>query len=75
MQIILRKTVYGILEYDNYLKNNGIATKILSISDFHVPFHLPKEIFKDYVGQVDILQFNGDLIDMQNISKFTKSID
>jgi len=69
----LRKTAYGILEYDNYLKNNGIATKILSISDFHVPFHLPKEIFKDYVGQADILQFNGDLIDMQNISKFTKS--
>jgi len=68
----LRKTAYGILEYDNYLNNNGVATKILSISDTHVPFHLPVETFKDYAGQVDILQLNGDIQDCQSVSKFTK---
>jgi predicted phosphodiesterase len=69
----LRKTAYGILEYDNYLKNNGVATRILSISDSHVPFNLPLEIFKDFVGNVDILQLNGDIFDMQAISRFPKS--
>jgi predicted phosphodiesterase len=69
----LRKTAYGLLEYDNYLKNNGVATRILSISDTHVPFQLPLETFKDYRGQVDILQLNGDIVDMQAISKFPKS--
>lgn len=68
-----RKTAYGILEYDDYLKHDGVATRILSISDTHVPFHLPKEIFKDYAGRVDILQLNGDMVDMQSISKFIKS--
>jgi hypothetical protein len=69
----LRKTAYGLLEYDAYLKNNGVATRILSISDAHVPFNLPVETFKDYVGQVDVLQLNGDILDMQSISKFPKS--
>jgi predicted phosphodiesterase len=69
----LRKTAYGLIEYDNYLKNNGVATRILSISDTHVPFQLPIETYKDYRGQVDILQLNGDIVDMQQISKFPKS--
>lgn len=69
----LRKMAYGYLKYDEYLKNNGIATRILSISDSHVPFNLPKEIFKDYIRITDILQLNGDMIDMQAISKFPKS--
>ena len=68
----LRKTAYGILEYDKYLKSDGVATRILSVSDTHVPFQLPIEIFKDYIGQVDILQLNGDISDCQSISKFTK---
>lgn len=68
----LRKTAYGILEYDNYLKSNGVATRILSISDTHVPFQLPIETYKDYVGKVDILQLNGDISDCQSISKFSK---
>jgi predicted phosphodiesterase len=69
----LRKTSYGYLEYDNYMKNIGIATRILSISDTHVPFQLPIETFKDYINQVNILQLNGDLVDMQSISRFPKS--
>jgi predicted phosphodiesterase len=68
----LRKTAYGIMEYDNYLKTNGVATRILSISDTHVPFQLPLETFKDYIGKVDILQLNGDISDCQSISKFSK---
>lgn len=69
----LRKTAYGLIEYDLYIKNKGVATRILSLSDLHIPFQLPKETYKDYVGQVDILQLNGDIVDMQQISKFPKS--
>lgn len=69
----LRKTAYGIYEYDNYLKNNGVSTRILSISDTHVPFQLPIETFTDYVNRVDVLQLNGDIVDMQSISKFPKA--
>lgn len=68
----LRKTSYGILEYDNYLKSNGVATRILSISDLHIPFNLPIDIFKDYIGNIDILQLNGDIQDCQSVSRFSK---
>jgi len=69
----LRKVAYGLVEYDNYLKNNGVATRILSISDTHSPFQLPIETYKDYINKVDILQLNGDIFDMQQISKFPKT--
>ena len=69
----LRKTAYGILEYDEYIHGfGGVATTILSISDLHVPFQLPKETLSDYVNKVDILQINGDVVDMQSISKWSK---
>lgn len=69
----LRKTAYGIMEYDDYIHGfNGVATTILSISDMHVPFQLPKELLADYVGKVDILQINGDVVDCQALSKFPK---
>lgn len=69
----LRKTAYGMIEYDNYLKSNaGVATRILSVSDLHVPFQLPINTFSDYAGKVDILVLNGDIIDMQSISSFPK---
>lgn len=68
----LRKISYGYKEYADYLNSDGVATRILSISDNHVPFQLPIEIFKDYVGKVDILQLNGDVLDCQNLSKFPK---
>lgn len=70
----LRKTSYGILEYHNYLHNfTGVANRILSISDTHVPYQLPVSTFKDYVGIVDVLQLNGDMLDCQSISKFPKT--
>lgn len=50
----------------------NIATRILSISDLHCPFELPIKTFKAYVGQVDVLQLNGDIGDCQAISRFSK---
>jgi predicted phosphodiesterase len=52
--------------------SDGVATRILNLSDFHFPFQLPIETFKDYIGVIDILVLNGDLVDMREISKFTK---
>jgi len=69
----LRKTAYGLLEYDEYIHGfEGVATTILSISDLHVPFQLPITTFSDYAGKVDILQINGDVVDCQALSKFPK---
>lgn len=69
----LRKTAYGIIEYDDYINGfAGVATTILSVSDLHVPFQLPKELLSDYVGKIDILQINGDVVDCQALSKFPK---
>lgn len=53
--------------------NSGVATRILSISDCHVPFQLSLEKLSNYKGRVDILQLNGDIGDCQGISRFPKS--
>lgn len=69
----LRKTAYGLLEYDEYIHGfQSVGTTILSISDFHVPFQLPIELLADYKNRIDILQLNGDIVDMQALSKFPK---
>lgn len=52
--------------------SNAVATRILSISDTHVPFELPIEMLAAYKGRVDILQLNGDICDCQAISKYNK---
>lgn len=68
-----RKTAYGVKEYYDYLHNNkGVANRVLSISDLHIPYQLPITTFKQYVGNVDILQLNGDILDCQSLSKFPK---
>ena len=59
--------------YERTRGEDGVFNRILSISDTHIPFQLPIETFKDYVGCVDILQLNGDIGDCQSISKFPKS--
>lgn len=51
----------------------NIANRILSISDVHYPFNKPLDAFKKYVGKVDTLQLNGDIIDCFSISKYSKS--
>lgn len=69
----LRKTAYGMVEYDKYIHGfQGVTTTILSISDLHIPFQLPISTFKEYIGKIDILQLNGDIVDCQALSKFTK---
>ena len=69
----LRKTAYGMVEYDEYIHGfNGVATTILSISDLHVPFQLPIDLLSDYRNKIDILQINGDVVDCQALSKFPK---
>lgn len=60
---------------DNALKAKGdttVVTRILSISDTHVPFELPLNKLEAYRGRVDILQLNGDICDCQAISRFNK---
>jgi predicted phosphodiesterase len=75
----VRKRFYGmkhlieVLENDKInTKDDGVHTRILSISDLHVPFQLPIETFRDYVGKIDVLVLNGDIQDCQSVSKFSK---
>ena len=58
--------------YERELIERGIKTRVLCISDLHFPFAKPIETFCDYVGRVDILVLNGDLLDCYAISKFSK---
>lgn len=68
----LRKQAVGYEEYDNYINGfDSVATSILSISDLHVPFQLDYKLLEKY-RSVDILQINGDVVDCQALSKFSK---
>ena len=71
----VRKRMYGMKRLFDVMTDDDCKKymRILSISDTHVPFQLPVETFSDYVGKVDILQLNGDIVEMQSISKFPKS--
>lgn len=69
----LRKTAYGLIEYDNYIHNcEGASERILCISDIHIPFNLPVDIFASYKGTVDTIIINGDLLDCFSCSSFPK---
>lgn len=59
-------------EYERKLHDRGVATRILAVSDLHVPYELPVETFADY-RFVDVLVVNGDIEDCQGISKFQKT--
>jgi len=50
----------------------GIATRILAISDLHIPYQLPITTFQDYQNRTDILVINGDVVDCHQLSKFPK---
>lgn len=70
----VRKRLYGmkrLIEIIEKEKNSGVATKILSLSDLHIPFQLDLSFLKDY-RNVDVLQINGDVVDCQALSKFSK---
>lgn len=51
---------------------NAVKTKILAISDLHIPFCLPVSTFSAYANNVDVLVLNGDILDCQSISSFSK---
>lgn len=66
--------MYGMKRLIEIIENerkDGVATTILSISDLHVPFQLDFTLLSDYIN-VDILQINGDVVDCQALSKFSK---
>ena len=73
----VRKRMYGMKRLIEIIENNkasaNVATRILSLSDFHIPFNLPLETFKEYSGKVDVLVLNGDIEDCQSCSKFPKN--
>ena len=60
-------------EYERRLSGVQADTRILCLSDFHVPFHLPASTFSGYAGKVDTLVLNGDIGDCQAISSFPKT--
>lgn len=71
----LRKQAVGIELYDDYIKNNHnsmISNRILAISDLHIPFNLPINVYKNFIGKVDTLVLNGDIEDCQSCSRFSK---
>lgn len=69
------KSFYQGMQYQKQLGACGAGeanTCILSISDLHIPFQKPVETFKDFAGKVDVLQINGDVVDSQSLSVFSK---
>ena len=65
------KKVIDAIEEDKEKIDEG-ETRILCISDMHIPFNRDiKEFFK-YKGKVDTLVLNGDIIDNYSMSSFTK---
>ena len=65
------KKVIDAIEEDEG-KVNEDETRILCISDMHIPFNRDiKEFFK-YKGKGDTLVLNGDIIDNYSMSNFTK---
>lgn len=64
--------------YKRHRKNKGLLsgdkTRVLCISDLHIPFQLDNllHIFEEYRNKVDILVVNGDEQDCQSISRFRK---
>ena len=70
----VRKRCYGILAIIKAMEDSpsNVKTRILCTSDQHVPFQLPVEIFEKYKNRTDILVENGDLLDLQSISRFAR---
>lgn len=59
------------------VKKKGKRTKILSISDPHIPFH-NKKLIQQIVEEnkdADICLIPGDLLDCYSVSRFTKRLD
>lgn len=71
----IRKWYTAFDEGRKYVYNkefSSVRTRILCISDLHVPYQLPVSTFEQYRGKVELLVLNGDIVDMSSISKFDK---
>lgn len=68
--------MYGMKRLIEIIESNkhsaDVANRILAISDLHIPFNLPLDIYKQYIGKVDTLVLNGDIEDCQSCSRFVK---
>lgn len=69
----IRHEYYG-LRKSIEIDNANVGTRILSISDTHVPFNLSVDTFAKYRNKVDILVLNGDITDCYSISAFSKNM-
>lgn len=58
--------------YEREHSSEYVAQRVLALSDFHVPYNYPVDVFKSYAGNVDVLILNGDIMDCQSISFFPK---
>lgn len=58
--------------YEREHSSEYVSQRVLAVSDFHIPYNLPVEVFKQYAGNVDVLVMNGDILDCQSISLFPK---
>ena len=67
------KTFREGIEYAHMLDSAEVYTRILALSDFHIPYMLPVETFRKYAGCVDVLVLNGDIFDCYSISSFTNA--
>lgn len=69
-----RKRMYGAKAIIDTLENNveEDETRILCLSDLHIPFNRDISEFFKYKGRVDVLVLNGDIIDNYSMSNFTK---
>ena len=80
----LRKTAYGMIEYDNYIKKEndiaGMSKPRLVISDLHLPYAVNgwldfiKDTYHKYNCQDEII-INGDLITFDAMSFHQKETD
>lgn len=59
-------------EYERECGSTAVSKRILAISDLHVPFNIPVGQFEPFEGNVDVLILNGDILDCQSISSFSK---
>jgi predicted phosphodiesterase len=69
-----RKPLKAVCDYRKFAEQNALCgkTRILALSDFHFPFQLEEMPYLKYKGKVDVLVLNGDLVDCQAISSFSK---
>ena len=67
------KTFREGMEYAHMMASSDVYTNILALSDFHIPYMLPVDIFRKYSGCVDVLVLNGDIFDCHSISSFTNA--